>query len=62
MKKSCQGDLEVPGKLNHQAQVLVLSLESMENQLMSKLITKKMKLAELEALASFRKQQKKHRS
>ena len=41
MKKSCQGDLEVPGKLNHQAQVLVLSLESMENQLMSKLLTKK---------------------
>ena len=41
MKRSCQGDLEVLGKLNHQAQVLVLSLESLENQLTSMSIMKK---------------------
>ena len=31
MIRSCQGDLDVLGKLNHQAQVLDLSLESLEN-------------------------------
>ena len=41
MKRSCQEDLEVLEKLNHQAQVLVLSLESLENQLRSKLLLKK---------------------
>ena len=30
MKTSCQGDLEILGKLNHQAQVLVLILEKMK--------------------------------
>ena len=58
IKRSCQEDLEVLEKLNHQAQVLVLSLESMENQLRSKLLMKKMKPAELEVLVSFKKQQK----
>ena len=32
MKRSCQEDLEVLEKLNHRGQVLVLSLESLENQ------------------------------
>ena len=41
MKRSCQEDLEVLEKLNHRAQVLVLSLESPENQLRSKLFMKK---------------------
>ena len=40
MKRSCQEGLEVLEKLNHQAQVLVLSLESLENQLRSKLSMK----------------------
>ena len=30
IKKSCQGDLEVLGKLKHQAQFLVLILEKMK--------------------------------
>ena len=58
MKMSYQEDLKVLGSLNHQAQVLVLSLENLENQLRSKLLMKKMKLSELEALASFGKRQK----
>ena len=41
MKRSCQEDLEVLEKLNHQAQVQVLNLECLENQLRSKLIMKK---------------------
>ena len=35
-KRLSQEDLEVPGKLNHQAQLLVLSLESLKNRLKSK--------------------------
>ena len=41
MKRSSQEDLEVLEKLNHQAQVQVLNLECLENQLRSKLIMKK---------------------
>ena len=44
MKRSFQEGLEVLEKLNHQAQVLVLSLESLENQLRSKLLMKKLNL------------------
>ena len=40
-KRSCQGDLEHLGKLNHKDQVLALSLESMENKSRSKLLMKK---------------------
>ena len=58
MKRSCQEDLEVLEKLNHQAQVLVLSLESLKKPIKEQVINEKIKLAELEALASFRKQQK----
>ena len=41
-----------------QAQVLVLSLESLQKPIKEQVINEKIKLAELEALASFRKQQK----
>ena len=58
IKRSCQGDLEVREKLNHQVQVLVIFLESLKNKLRSKLLMKKLKIAELEVLASFREQQK----
>ena len=44
MKRSYQGDLKVPGKLNHQAQVPLLSLESLENQSKGKLLMKKLNL------------------
>ena len=40
-RRSSQEDQEVLEKLNHQAQDLVLSLESLENQLRSKLLMKK---------------------
>ena len=55
MKRSCQEDLEVLEKLNHQA-----SSRSRKSgkSLKGQVINKKMKIAELEALASFRKQQK----
>ena len=42
MKRSCQRDVEVPGKLNHEAQVLFLSLENLENQSRSKLLMEKL--------------------
>ena len=61
MKRSCQGDLEVREKLNHQAQVLVIFLESLKNKLRSKLLMKKLKIAELEVLA-FSESNKKHRT
>ena len=61
MKRSCQGDLEVREKLNHQAQVLVMFLESLKNKLRSKLFMKKLKIAELEVLA-FSESNKKHRT
>ena len=38
MKSLCLADLKVLGKLNYQGQVLVLSLESLENQSRSKLL------------------------
>ena len=61
VKRSCQGDLEVREKLNHQAQVLVMFLESLKNKLRSKLFMKKLKIAELEVLA-FSESNKKHRT
>ena len=41
MQRSRQEDQEVLEKLNHPAQVLVLILEGLENQLRSKFLTKK---------------------